>query len=145
MILTAKECDVRRIVNMAQSIRSCSEFSLTDVETCVKSYTSFISSGIGVMLYIEDNGEVIGAIAGLKAPDIHFPRVIAIETFWYVTPEHSGIGLRLWKAFEDWGKGNGCSHIAMIHLADSYPESLEKWYIRRGYKLMEKHYIKAVN
>jgi hypothetical protein len=46
--------------------------------------------------------------------------------------------------FEDWAKNNGCDAIAMIYLSDSMPDSLEQLYIRRGFKLVEKHFVKEV-
>ncbi len=68
--------------------------------------------------------------------------MIAVETFWFVAPEHRGIGIRLFNAFEKWAKDNQCSKTAMIHLTDSMPERLEQLYLKRGYRLIEKHYVK---
>jgi hypothetical protein len=144
MIKVATIPDIRPIIEMAQNFRDISAFVDVDVDICVNTYTDFINRGAGGLLFDETWGKINGAIAFVKAPDLHYPRMIAVETFWYVDPECAGVGLSLWRAFERWAKENKCDQVAMIHMMDSTPESLEKWYTRRGYTLAEKHYTKAV-
>lgn len=146
MIFKATVEDVRPIVEMAQRFRERTEFVSVDVETCVNTYTNLIKNGSGAIFAYRDQDDLVGALACLKGPDLHFPRMLAIETFWYVLPkyESKGIGKELLESFENWAKEEKCDYTAMIHLADSYPESLEKLYKHRGYKLAEKHYIKRV-
>jgi GNAT superfamily N-acetyltransferase len=146
MILKATIEDVRPIIEMAQAFRECTQFILVDVETCVSTYSTAIKNGSGAIFFCRLEGEIVGAIACLKGPDLHYPRMLAIETFWYVKPDcgHMGVGKLLLNAFEQWAVDEKCDYTAMIHLADSYPDSLEALYARRGYKLAEKHYIKAV-
>jgi GNAT superfamily N-acetyltransferase len=69
---------------------------------------------------------------------------MAVETFWFVHPDHRGQGLSLLVEFEKWGKREGCQTLAMIHMVDSFPDKLETLYRRRGYKLIEKHYLKEI-
>lgn len=146
MIFKATAEDVRPIIEMAKHFRECTEFIPVDVETCVETYTKAIRAGTGAIFGYRLIDEIAGALACIKGNDLHFPRSMAVETFWYVPPQygHLGIGPQLFKAFEEWAKEQKCDYTAMIHLADSYPDSLERWYIRKGYKLAEKHYIKAV-
>jgi GNAT superfamily N-acetyltransferase len=146
MIYKATVEGVRPIIEMAQRFRECTDFILVDVETCVATYEAVISRGTGAVFGYLLDGQIVGALACIKAQDLHFPRMMAVETFWYVSPEHGskGIGKSLFERFEEWAKEEKCDYTAMIHLADSYPETLEALYTRRGYKLTEKHYMKEV-
>ena len=115
-----------------------------DPEYSGAKYKKMIEDGIAKMFILEENGKMIGGLGCVKGADLHFPRTIAVETYWYVDQNHSGEGIKLLKHFEDWAKNNNCDAVAMVHLVDSYPDSLERLYIRRGYELVEKHYIKGV-
>lgn len=129
---------------MARHFSEHTSHVLVDVDHATSIYEEFIDSGKGVMFYIEKDGEIIGGIGGIFGPDLHFPRSVAVETFWFVLPGYRGEGMKLLSTFEAWAKDNNCSHVAAIHLEDSYPESLEKIYHRRGYALVEKHYLKEI-
>lgn len=121
----------------------CTSHVLVDPEYAGAKYRQFILDGTGAMLILEDDsGRMIGGLGCLKAPDLHYPRTFAVETFWYVAPEHRGQGVRLLDAFEDWASRHGCAYTAMIHLSDSMPDRLEAFYKSRGYALVEKHYVR---
>lgn len=108
-------------------------------------YKRMIEAGTGHMFILEnDEGLMIGGLGCIKAPDLHYNRIMAVETYWYVMPEHRGSGIQLLDYFERWAKDNGCDCTALVHLSDSMPDILEKVYEKRGYKLLEKHYIKEV-
>lgn len=110
-----------------------------------KVYEKMIRNGSGHMFILEDdNDEMVGGLGCVVGPDLHFPRTVAVETYWYVEPEHRGCGKMLLDFFEDWAKNNNCDAVAMIHLSDSMPDSLEQLYLRRGYQLVEKHFVKEV-
>ncbi len=120
------------------------DFVRVDVGYAAKRYEEMINDGLATVLVAEKNGELMGALGFIKAPDLHNGEMIAIETFWFTAPEHRGIGLYLLDAFEEWAKENDCDKTAMIHLADSMPDRLEQLYIKRGYRLAEKHYLREV-
>lgn len=144
MIKQAFGSDIRRVTEMASHFSEHTDHVLVDVNHATTMYTGFIGSGEGVMFYMEKDGEITGGIGGICAPDLHHPRVIAVETFWFVLPEHRGGGIKLLERFELWAKDKKCDLVALIHLSDSYPDILEKIYLRRGYSLVEKHYLKEV-
>ena len=125
-----------------------SEFIRPDLDHAAKAYGEIVRNGMGEIFVMEDDDtrDFIGALACLKAPGLHDGKLMAIELFWYVTPKHrkGGKGLDLWYAFENWAKEQGCQQMAMIHMADSMPDILEKLYISRGYRLLEKHYVKDI-
>lgn len=141
-IATLEEVPV--ITRLCKNFEQASKLVTVDIDHSVKAYTQFITSGIGAMLLLKRDGDIIGGLGCLKYPDLHSGVLIAVETFWFVLPEHRGRGLMLLDAFEAWGASQGCKKLAMIHLTDSYPAALERLYRMRGYQLVEKHYIKEV-
>jgi len=137
-------CEIPVITKLCKAFEQATEHVEVDIDHSVASYTSFIKNGIGAMLLLKHAGTIIGGLGCLKYPDLHSGKLTAVETFWFVTPDHRGRGLMLLDAFESWGKRHGCKKLAMVHMVDSYPGILEKLYIRKGYKLIEKHYVKEV-
>jgi GNAT superfamily N-acetyltransferase len=69
---------------------------------------------------------------------------MAVEAFWFVGPTYRGIGKLLFEAFEAEAKRLGCQKLAMIHMVDSYPDTLKIFYEKQGYHLAELHYVKEV-
>lgn len=144
MIKQAFGPDIRRVTEMARHFEEYTKHVLVDVDHATSMYEGLIGSGDGAMFYIEKEGVIVGGIGGIWGPDLHFPRLIAVETFWCVLPEHRGPGLKLVARFEEWAEEKKCDFVALVHLEDSYPDSLEKIYSRRGYSLVEKHFVKEI-
>jgi len=96
------------------------------------------------VIVLEKNDELIGSLAFLVAPDLHDGKLTAVETFWFVHPDHRGHGVMLFNEYEKISIRKGCRKLAMIHMVDSYPDRLEAFYKRRGYDLIEKHYVKEI-
>lgn len=146
MIREARIDEVRKVTEFMKQFEQHTGFVKVDVEHATKQYERFIKNNIGAMIILEDDntGELYGGIGVVALPDIHCGTLTAVETFWFVSPEHRGQGLKLLKAFENWGKEKKCKRLALIHLTDSFPEILEKIYIRKKYKLVEKHYLKEI-
>ncbi len=121
------------------------DFVRVDVDYAARRYEEMIESGLATVLVAEKDGELLGALGFVKVNDFNNGELIAIETFWFTAPEHRGVGLRLFVAFERAAKAAGCVKAAMIHLTDSMPEGLERLYLGRGYRLVEKHYMRDLN
>lgn len=135
---------VESVASYMKDFEQATEFVKVDVKYTTKIYQKMIREKRAAMFILwSDEDEMIGGLGCIIGPDIHYPRTIAVETYWFVKPEHRGGGIKLLEHFENWGKGK-CDYVAMIHLADSMPDSLEHLYLRRGYKLTEKHYMKEV-
>ena len=113
-------------------------------EFTIKKYREMIQNGTGVLLLSINGNTIQGGIGGIKGPDFHDGDMYAVETFWFVYPEYrqKGVGVELLNAFEEWGRSNGCEKVAMIHLVDSYPDVLKRFYEANGYHLAELHYVK---
>jgi GNAT superfamily N-acetyltransferase len=148
MIREALVSEVRAVTTFMTKFEDCTRFVKVDIDHASKVYEKAISEKTGAMLILTDESglveNMIGGLGCMKGYDLHYPRLIAIETFWYVTPEQRGSGLKLIKAFEAWAKRNDCDACAMIHLADSFEERLPKLYERLGYELAEQHFVKGL-
>ena len=102
-----------------------------------------IASELGVIFIAEDDGEIIGAIAGMAVPEPYSGELVVSEFFWFVRPGHRGsAGLRLYEALEYWARQKGAKTMRMVHLMDSMPEKLARIYKRLGYEQVETLYSK---
>ena len=144
MIYKATKEDICEIIEMAKRFEECTAHVPVDVEYAIKKYESLFDLGVGHMFGIRIDGKVVGGFGCIQGDDLHYPRKILVETFWFVLPEYRGCGKELLDAFESLSKELHCDYRAMIHLEDSMSETLEHLYLQRGYKLVEKHYIMEV-
>jgi GNAT superfamily N-acetyltransferase len=135
---------MRRVTEFMKQFEKVTQFVKVDIDHATTIYENMIESGAAKVMVIEKNGELIGSLGFIQHPDLHSGELMLVETFWFVDPAHRGCGLLLLDAYENYGKVAGVDKIAMIHLADSYPERLEQLYLKRGYKLVEKHYVKDI-
>ena len=102
-------------------------------------------SNQGVIIVLDDNGEIAGAIGGMAVPDCITGILSATEMFWYTRKQHRGQGLRLLSAYEAWAKERGCKKVRMVHLYDLMPDKLRKLYEKRGYREIETTYEMGVD
>lgn len=147
MIRKAGIEDLPRIQGCAEEFYAASRilaqlpFSL---ERFVTSWTGFLEAGIGVIFIAEEDGEVTGAIAGVIYPDLYSGVLVATEFFWVMRAEHRGSGVQLYKAFESWAREQGCHQIRMVHLSDSMPDKVARFYRQHGYQPSEVHFTKEL-
>jgi GNAT superfamily N-acetyltransferase len=116
-----------------------------DTAVAERNWRMLIESGAGAIFAIRGaDGRVVGALGALIYPDLNDGALVATEAFWYVLPEHRGSGLRLLQTFETWAQARGARRLIMVHLSGLMPDKLETFYQRRGYRAIEKHYLKEV-
>ncbi len=144
MIREARIDEVRKIAEYMKTFEQATNFVNVNVDYTTKRYENLVSQGIAVLLVDEEDGDLRGGLGIIKAEDLHDGSMTAVETFWFVKPEHRGRGKDLFIEFENWSRRNGIKKMAMIHLVDSYPDRLENLYIHAGYRLVEKHYVKEL-
>lgn len=92
----------------------------------------------------DDDGEVVGFLVGTISTNLFSPDVVGSELGWFILPEFRDgrTGLKMQRMFEDWCKEKNAKLIAM---ADIDPlQSLDKFYTRKGFILMEKTYVKEL-
>lgn len=134
-----------RHTEFMKAFEEASSMVKVDVQYAHDRYQEFLESGMCKVYYAEtDDGQIQGSIGFLISKDLHDGKKIAIETFWFVDPTYKGLGKELFKKFEEEAKNLGCEKLAMIHMVDSYPDTLKVFYERQGYRLLEMHYIKEI-
>lgn len=136
--------EIVAVAEFMTQFEKATSFVKVNVAHTSAAYERMISAGTAVFLVLEESGKMRGGLGAIKYPDLHDGRMTAVETFWFVAPEFRGQGIKLFDAFEAWSLKNGCEKLAMVHLADSYPDALKRLYLRRGYSLVEEHYVKEV-
>jgi len=136
---------MRKITEFMKAFEQASKFVTVDIDYAAKTYETMIDDGTATVMVLEKEGDLIGSLGFIKAPDLHSGEQMLVETFWFTDPEKRGFGLLLLDAFEKHAQDNGIKKIAMIHMMDSYPERLEALYLKRGYKLIEKHYVRYLD
>ena len=144
-VTIASESDIAEICILAKQYDGgFSKHVTVDVPYATKRYQSLVASGMMTVFALKYDGKIVGGIAGLIFPDMNSGIQTAVECFWFVNPENRGKGLILLDAFENWAKERHCKKVAIIHLEDSFAEVLKRLYLRRGYKLIESHYMKEI-
>jgi len=137
--------EMRRVTEFMKAFELASQYVTVDVNHATRVYAEMIESGHAIVFIMENDGVILGSLGCISAPDLHNGMQTLVETFWFTHPDSRGQGLLLLNAFESYAANNGIKKVAMIHMTDSYPERLEKLYVKRGYTLIEKHYVKEVS
>jgi len=137
---------LRKLAPGAQEFYASSKFlKKFDLERFVSFWKNVIEAGQGIIFAAFEDGEIIGAIAGMIYPEPYSEGLSVQEFFWFVRPGHRGFaGLRLYDAFETWSREKGASNIRMVHLLDSMPEKLQRAYLRLGFVAVETLYSKEL-
>lgn len=94
--------------------------------------------------FLEQDERIVGMIGGLLAPNVFTGKMIAVESFWFVTGEYRrGIsGVRLLYAFIDWAIESGATAIHMGYMCNINPEHMAKFYMTSGFVPHETMYVK---
>lgn len=136
--------EIPAIVDFMRQFETESKHIRIEPVYATRMYTNMVKSGVAHMFIMDDDGVMIGGIGCIVSPDLMNGDLMAIETYWFVSPDHRGHGIRLVSYLEQWAREHGCKSIAMIHLTDSHPKRLELLYQRRGYIAIETHYVKEL-
>lgn len=98
------------------------------------------------MIFLEEgeDGLINGALGGMIHRDIYGEALIAEEFFWFMRPDTRGGGVRVYRAFELWAKARGGVSLQMVHLLDSMPDKVARFYEAVGFKAAEIRYIKTL-
>lgn len=109
-------------------------------------WTTVIGAKLGKILAVREGGKLVAALGMATTLDPNSGLLMALEQFWYVMPTHrkTRVGLDLFSAFEKAGKEMGAKRLVMVHLANLTPESLQAFYERHGYKLVEQTFWKEL-
>ena len=125
------------------AVADIAEFVTGDFE---KTLHHLIESEDGILLIADEDGEVAGMAGGLCFPFYfnHSHRT-GQEFFWFVRKGlRNGIGAKLLTALESEARANGCQSWAMIALANARADTMDRFYVSRGYRPTERGYIKRL-
>lgn len=105
-----------------------------------------LNNNMGAMFVTRKDGEIIGGIGGILYTTMFNPRLLAVETFWYVGADHRGgmTGIRLHREFEAWAIMHGARDIVMVRIHDVMPQALATYYENQGYRAFETCYIRSL-
>jgi GNAT superfamily N-acetyltransferase len=148
MIVVAEESDLPRVVH------GCAEFfdesglpGQLKVDTWIEFWEESFRNNTGKMWIFEHQGEFCGALAGLFFVNPVNGMLTASELLWYVKPEWRGNtgGTALYRAFEKEAWERGAGMLAVAHLLEGgTPDILRRFYLREGFKPVEKTYMKEL-
>jgi len=126
-----------------QFVREVGEEFSFDSETAIRSLQMAIPSDQFFLWVSEQDGDVVGFLAGTLSGTLFSKDKVASELVWYMDPAHRGSeAIKLVNKFEDWAKANGCNRVSMADV--DLLNSLSSLYERKGYKLYEKAYVKGI-
>jgi len=122
-------------------------------EVFLRTWSMFLSPPYtGEILSLWKDGELIGGLGVLLAPDQNDGRLAANEFFWYIDPAHRGGtgALRLLKRFEQWAVERGAVECRLVHLLTGgemeSPHSIKLATLYRtlGYRPVEVAWLKPL-
>lgn len=137
MIREAEPSDVAALVDLAEQMHAESRFAF--MPFCAGRVAEMMSIAVmspaGFARVIEQDGQIIGAMAGQIGPHIFSEALVAWEYGIFVKPEHRGgmAAVRLVKAFEDWAVGMGASLIDIGISTGIHTERTGRLYQRLGF------------
>ncbi len=139
----ASQDDVYEILVLAKKFFKESKFTYEfDIKALEENLRTILESDKFFLNVIDDEGEIVGFLAGVVTQTLFSPDQVASELAWYVTPSSRGqkSSLKLMSQFEEWSKEVGAKFTCM---SDIDPvNDLSDLYERKGYVLKEKTYVK---
>ena len=142
MLKVATLMDKDTVVSMAMKFVGTTEMSeYADVKYIEQLAEELLTNGSfnpSVVIMHGDDGFLAGSILPFRFG----PYLTASEIAWWVNPEkrNTRIGTELLEAFEYWAEKSGATFINMVSLDDE----VGKYYEKKGYKLLERAYIKKI-
>lgn len=100
-----------------------------------------------IILSKNDKEEITGIVVGFISKVPFSTDRIAGEQVWYVKPEYRNTrtSIRLVEAFEYWAdKVAKADIILMASIANSGQEKVDRYYLKKGYTLGEKGFVKGI-
>lgn len=135
--------DLPELVNMGMSFAEHSDYKdIADEETISQTIQIFLNSPqYERMILIEEGKAMLGAAI---SPSLYSKDRVATEVFWWVNPEFrkEGIGNELLSAFEYWAKQIAKADMIAVSTLN---DSVEELYLKKGYKAVEKTYMKVID
>jgi GNAT superfamily N-acetyltransferase len=142
LIRLAVESDFPEMVEMGRRFFSASGYA--DIMEYDPESVMVSLKNIPVLLVAEKD-KLVGAAGAMVYPFyMSLNHITAQEVFWWVDPEHRGIGVELFDALVSEVKKRGAQSLSMIALENLSPERVGSIYKAKGFRLSEHSYIKKL-
>ena len=97
------------------------------------------------VLLVAEKDVLVGVAGAMVYPFyMNLKHMTAQEVFWWVDPEHRGIGSELFDALVSEVKKRGANSLSMIALDSLNPERVGEFYKSRGFRPSDHSYIKRI-
>lgn len=97
----------------------------------------------GCLFVAEKDGQLVGMTGGMLTPFyFNLGHLTGQELFWWVEPEHRGVGSGLFDALEAWAEAAGAQTFTMIAVDRLKPDVMARIYRARGYQPAEHSFIR---
>jgi GNAT superfamily N-acetyltransferase len=148
VIRPATHDDIPRVLEMGRRFHNAAELyeiAPFDAGSVATTLAWLIDNALGSLFVAEGEGGLVGMTGGMLHP-FYFngDHLTGQEIFWWVEPEHRGVGSQLFDALETWATEAGAKSFSMIALDKLNPEILGRIYRRRGYRPSEHSYIRRL-
>ena len=147
MIRKATPDDMHHVMRMAFEFWRVSGATHIDFDPyTVEQTANFLMTGTHTTLLLADEGGPCGMTGAMLHPAyLNAAHMSGQELFWWVDEDKRGgrVGVEMYDALEAWVRDMGASSFTMIALDAQSPEIVGKFYERRGYRPLERHYTKV--
>lgn len=129
------------LVSMARRFHASSQYetwSLFDGGVCDAMLRAMMGDEASCIFV---DADYRGAIGFTLAPLPYSPQVTRVERFWWVNPEHRGIGMHLYQAADKWAAENAVEIRSLVAPANAY--EVHGMYARMGYRPVEITFVKV--
>lgn len=117
-------------------------FGLFSSESKIREISAQLMGSSFVLL---DEEKIVGAMVGFVTTYAASPQRIYQEIMWYVPKEYRKHGVKLLDHLEQWCKDQGIDFIVMANLGENRSEIFRRFYLRRGYRVAETHYVRKIS
>lgn len=148
MIRAATYDDLPRVLEMGRRFFDTAgwpEVAEWDDASTEATLRFLIDQPTGGLFLAEVDGQVVGMTGGLVTPFyFNLAHLTGQELFWWVEPEHRGIGSGLFDALEAWAADAGAQTFTMIAVDRLKPDVMARIYRARGYRPAEHSFIRRL-
>jgi GNAT superfamily N-acetyltransferase len=114
-----------------------------DLNKTQENFEAVLSNPNATIFVADVDGELVGCLVCVVSQPLFSSDVVANELAWYISPDQRNgkAAFKLLKVYEDWAKDMGATSVVM---SDTSTKDLTKLFSRKGYRNIERSYIKEI-